>query len=109
MSALIPDVTQEELNSKKKNVRISIDNVKKDLWGFLKVKGKELKSLLILKKITCSSNGFLEVVDLMDLMCSGKSLMCLCLMMDIPQERDYTERCRLILGTLFSSIKSANL
>ena len=95
MSALIPDYAQEEVDNKKRKVRIIIDNTKKDSEGFLKVKEKGLKSLLILKKSTYSNNMILEVVvDLMDLMHAGKSLIYLCLMIDTPQERDYVERYR---------------
>ena len=84
--------------------------MKKDSEGFLTVKGKELKSPLILKKNIHSNNEIPEVVvDLIDLMCLGKSLTCLCLMIDIPQERNYAERHRLILRKSFLSIKLVDL
>ena len=81
----------------------------KDSTGFQKVPGKGLKPP-ILKRSTCSDKDIpVEVVDLIDLICSGKSLTFLCLMMDIPQGKDHVERHRLILGRLFSLIKSADL
>ena len=66
MSALIPDYLQEELDSKKRKVRISTNNRMKDPVGFQKVLGKGLK-LPILKRSTCSNKDILvEVVDLID-------------------------------------------
>ena len=108
MSALILDYPQEELDSKKRKVRISTNNRIKDSAGFQKDPGKGLK-LLILKRSTCSNKDIpVEVVDLIDPMYSGKFLRHLHLIIDVPQGRDHVERHRLILGRLFSSIKSAD-
>ena len=52
-----------------------MDNAKKDSEGFLKVKGKGLKSLPILKNSTHTGNAIPEVIaDLIDLMYTGRSL-----------------------------------
>ena len=83
MGALIPNRMQEKFDNKKRKVRIAMDNKKKDSESFLKLKGKGLKSPLILKRSTCSNNVILEVVvDLMDLTRAGKLLVYLCLMID---------------------------
>ena len=69
MSALIPDYAQGELDNKKRKVRIVMGDTKKDSDGFLKVKGKGLKSPPMHNAIPQ------VVVDLMDPMCIGKLLM----------------------------------
>ena len=109
MDALVQDCPQEELDSKKRKDRILTNNRMKDSAGFQKVPGKGLK-LPILKRSTCSKKDIpVQVVDLMDLTCSGKSLACLCLMIDVPLGKDHVKRHRLILERLFSSIKSVDL
>ena len=72
-------------------------------------KPKMSKSPSALKKSTYTNSISQEVIeDSNDPVCIGSSMAYSCLMVDVPPDRDYTGRYRMVLGRLFSSMKSAD-
>ena len=67
------------------------------------------KSPSALKKSTYTTNAAQEELeDHIDLVCTGNIITYLYLMVDIPPDRDYIGRYRIVLNRLFSSMKSAD-
>ena len=101
--------TQEELDNKKRKVAIDTNSTKTTIISHFNIEPKTLQSPPILKKsiyIRNTKPG--ETVDLQDPVCFGLSVTYLYLIVDIPPDRDYIERYRIVLTRLFSSIRLAD-
>ena len=67
------------------------------------------KSLSTLKKIIYTTNAAQEELeDHNDLVCIGTMITYLYLMIDVPLDKDYIGRYRIVLSRSFSSMKSTN-
>ena len=67
------------------------------------------KSPSALKKSSCATNTVPDVnMDVTDPLRTASPTTCLCLVLDVPPDRDYIGRHKLTLSKLFSAMKSAD-
>ena len=110
MSTPNNDTTEGEFESKRKKVEEGIDSSKVQITDYFKVVPKISRFLLALKKsIYSSSAGTLIEVDLKDLVTTTKSKTYLYLVVNVPPDKDYKVRHRMVLSRLFLAMKSADL
>ena len=110
MSASNNDTIEGELESKRERAWEEFDSSKVQITNHFKVVPKISRSLSALKKSTYSSSiGTLMKVDLEDPVATTKSKTYIYLVVDIPPDRDYIVRYRMVLSRLFSVMRSANL
>ena len=97
ISALIPDHLQEELDNEKRKVKIATSNRMKDSAVFHEGWGKKLKPPILKRSNHSNKDSLAEIVDFIYPICSGQSLIFLCLMIDVLPGRDHVQRHKLIL------------
>ena len=109
MSISILDDTQEEIDSKRRKMSGEAVRPIAQITNHFTPKPKTSKSPSALKKSTYINSISQEVTeDSNNLVCIGSLMTYLYLIVDMPPDRDYIGRYRIVLGRLFSSIKSAD-
>ena len=110
MSASFSGDIQEEIDSKKRKMLDATDKHKAQITSHFKTIPKTPKSPSALKKSTYTMNATQEELEENnDPVCTGTMTTYLYLMVDVPPDRDYIGRYRMVLSRLFSSMKSTNL
>ena len=110
MSTSFSGNIQEEIDSKKRKILDITGKPKAQITSHFKTIPKTPKSPSVLKKSTYTTNAAQEELeDHNDPVCTGTMIIYLYLMVDVPLDRDYIGRYRIVLSRLFSSMKSANL
>ena len=109
MSTSFSGDIQEEIDSKKRKILDATGKSKAQITSYFKTIPKMPKSPSALKKSTYTMNATQEELeDNNDLVCTGTMITYLYLMVDVPLDKDYIGRYRIVLSRLFSSMKSAN-
>ena len=109
MSTSNIDTIEGEVESKRKRTEEGINSSKVQITNHFKAAPKMSKSLSALKKSTYSSStGTPMKVDLEDLVITTTLKIYLYLVVDVPPNKDYIVRHRMVLGRLVSAIRSAD-
>ena len=100
--------SKEEIETKKRKEVDKTEGSKSQTSGDFPPTPK-VASPSALKKGKCGKTHTEEThEDSGDPTCEGSTATYLCLMLDVPPDRDHTGRCRLVLSRLFTSMKNAN-
>ena len=103
------DTIEGELESKRKRTEEGIDSSKVQITNYFKVALKMSKFLSALKKSTYFSfTGIPMEVDLDDLIITTILKTYLYLVVDVPPDKDFIVRYRIVLGRLVSAMRSAD-
>ena len=109
MSTSFSGDTQEEIERKKRKMLDATGKPKAQITSHFKMIPKIPKSLSALKKSTYTMDATQEELeDNNDPVFIGITITYLYLMVDVPLDKDYIGRYRIVLSRLFSSMKSAN-
>ena len=100
--------TREDLENKKRKALEKSESLKSQIFVYFPPKQK-IKSPSALKKSMCTSTQTLEKpTDSDNPVCSGVTVTYPYLMVDVPRDKDCTERHRMILGKLLASMLTAH-
>ena len=109
MSASFSGDIQEEIDSKKRKMLDATGKYTAQITSHFKTIPKTPKSPSALKKSTYTMDATQEELeDNNNPVCTGTMITYLYLMVDIPPDKDYIGRYRIVLSRLFSSMKSAD-
>jgi hypothetical protein len=109
MSTSFSGDTQDKIDRKKRKMLDETGKPKAQITSHFKMIPKMSKSPSTLKKSTYTTNTAQEELeDHNNLVYTGTMITCLYLMVDVPPDRDYIGRYRIVLSRLFSSMKSTN-
>ena len=109
MSTSFSGDIQEEIDSKKRKMLDKTGKPTAQITSHFKMIPKMPKSPSALKKSIYTTNAAQEELeDHNDPVYTGTMITYLYLMVDVPPDRDYIGRYRIVLSRLFSSIKSAD-
>ena len=110
MSTLFSGDIQKEIDSKKRKMLNETGKPNAQITSHFKTIPKIPKSPSALKKSTYTTNAAQEdLEDHNNPVCIGTMITYLYLMVNVPPDRDYIGRYRIVLSRLFSSMKSADL
>ena len=109
MSASITSDAKEEIDAKKRKSVEEVETSKTHNANHFQTKPKMAKSPSALKNSSHAANSVLDIkIDLTDPVHTTFLTTYLCLVLDVPPDRDHIGRCRLILSRLFSAMKSSD-